>query len=352
MEKLTFGHISKLFEDLFSLNAITEPCGKKGYESTKKLFQRASLIEDANMNKTESERLKGLIQKINDFCEWAKERNYMSGFTQTAITNFFSVLMEASLYDMPTDRNMMEHLLVYALANAVYQNYLEMQEHFPDEDKFQNLSDTLALFDIFGTDDRYVEDMSPLRGSLSIFLTWVKDKKSVFDFWNKRIDELGKNNDAKTDLGINFQKWFNEKTKPSWNVLKLFLNDKMSLPKDYYKEIDDEIGLSEQNYYKAFKHLLFLSYLLRNLFDSMERQNLILEETRNMIRNGARMYYREFYIVRDKDNNEYSNDFENESKKNLMFRTMFCFLDGNLGKMNLIDYLNRSWYYPEIPILI
>lgn len=352
MDKFTFGHTSKLFEDTFSLSAIAEPFGKKSYESTKKLFQRSSLIEDVNMNKTESERFKSVIQKVNDFCEWAKEKKYMNGFIQTAITNFFSVLMEAANYEMPTNKNMMEHMFTYALANAVYQNYLEMQEHFPDEEKFKNLSDTLASFDIFGTDERYVEDVSPLRGSLSMFLTWIKDKGSVFDFWNKRIDELGKNNDAKTNLGIDFQKWFDEKTKPSWNILKLFLDDAMSLPKDYYKEINYEIGLSEQNHYKAFKQLLFLSYLLCNLFDSLERQKLISGETRNMIRNGARMYYREFYIVRDKENEEYSNNFEDEAKENLMFRTMFCLLDGNLGKHSIIEYLNRSWYFPETPNLI
>lgn len=194
--------------------------------------------------------------------------------------------------------------------------------------------------------------MSPFRGSLSVFLTWVKDKNRVFKFWNKKIDELGKNGNAKTDLGINFQKWFGEKTRPSWNVLKLFLDDKLALPKDYYKDIDDEIGLSELNYYKAFKQLLFLSYLLNNLFDSLERQELISEETRNMIRNGARMYYREFYIVRDKNNEEHSSVFESDAKENLMFRTMFCILDGNLGKMTAIEYLNEAWFHPEIPILI
>ena len=97
MEKFTFGHISKLFEDTLGLRAITEPFGERGYESTKKLFHRASRIESANMSETESERFNSLIQKVNDFCEWAKKKNYMNGFTQTAITNFFSVLMEAAI---------------------------------------------------------------------------------------------------------------------------------------------------------------------------------------------------------------------------------------------------------------
>lgn len=352
MEKFTFGHISKLLGDMFGLNAIINPVGEKYYESTKKLFQRASLIEDTNMNKTESKRFENIIQKVNDFCEWAKKEQYIGGFTQTAITSFFSALMDAASYKMPTEENMMEHLLTYALANAIYQNYLEMQEKYPNKDKFENLSDTLALFDIFGTDEHYIEDMSLFHGSLSMFLTWVKDKKEVFDFWNKRIDEFGKNNDAKTDLGINFQKWLNEETKPSWNILKLFLNNEMSLPKDYYKDIDDEIELSEHNYYNAFKHLLFLSYILTNLFDSLEQQELISKRTRRMIRNGGRMYYRDFYIVRDKDNKEYLSNFENEAKENLMFRTMFCFLDGNLGGIKTIEYLKNSWDFPKIPILI
>ena len=71
-----------------------------------------------------------------------------------------------------------------------------------------------------------------------------------------------------------------------------------------------------------------------------------------MIRTGTRLYYRDFYIKRRMDGPDYSEKFEEEAKNNLMFRTLFCMLDGTLSQLSIDEYLNSVYLHPEYPILL
>ena len=117
------------------------------------------------------------------------------------------------------------------------------------------------------------------------------------------------------------------------------------------KSIFEEDKL-KKDAYRTFKGNLFFSFILTNLFDYLEKENILSKESRMMIRTGTRLYYRDVYIKRRMDNPDYSEKFEEEAKKNLMFRTLFCMLDGTLSQLRVDEYLNSVYLHPEYPILL
>lgn len=142
-------------------------------------------------------------------------------------------------------------------------------------------------------------------------------------------------------------KWKNGST-PSWAIVQLFFDNDLCPPSDYFIE-DPDI---QKNGYKTFKTNLYMAFVLTNLFDSLVKNKILTNESRMMIRNGAKMYYRDFYIVRNEQNPDFSEKFEPEAKDNLMFRTLFCMLDGTLNRITTEEFLDIVYQKPEFPILL
>lgn len=168
---------------------------------------------------------------------------------------------------------------------------------------------------------------------------------AVIKYWENSIDKNGKR-DNPSNLRSYINKW-KTGVSPSWSIVQLFFDNDLCPPKEYF--IDNEI--LKKDAYKAFKANLYMSFVLTNLFDSLEKNGILSKESRKMIRDGAKLYFREFYVMRTKGNPNFSKKFEPEAKDNLMFRTMFCMLDGTLEEISTIDFLSDVYVNPDFQFL-
>lgn len=346
-EILNIGFTIKTLSNAITLTFLNEADGKKFYESNKKQIQRMKNFNLNEMNDTDYSNFLNFISKFDTWAEWAKTKDYINGAQQNALGSFYMTMFEAASYNMPLNKSMIEHFLCYALSKVLYEQMEDYKNNFPKESKYEILNLTLTSFDFFSSDERYKKDFSPITNSFKLLSSLVKNMNSVIKYLEEKISETGKR-DSPPNLKLYIKKWSNG-TIPTWNIIKLFLDNDLSLPDDYFlDEIDIEI---KKDCYKAFKRNLVIAFIITNLFDSLEQQKIITKETRMMIRNGTKMYYRDFYIKRNKEDNEYSPKFETEAKNNLMFRTLFYMLDGPTEKVKTFDFLNAAYSKPEIPYI-
>lgn len=345
---LTIGTTIKILSNAIKITAYNEAEGKNYknfYDSNKHMIDRMKDFDVSNMKEKDIEKYLEYIKKVDDWAGWAKEKGYLKGFQQTAITDFYLLLFKAASYQMPLDRNMTEHLLCFAIAKVLYNQIKEYMNAHPDEDKYYAMYYCLATFDYFGDDERYIQDCKPIESTFILLSRWVKDMNQLISFWKDAITEHGLRNDP-PNLNSYIAKWKSGQ-KISWEFVKLFFNDKMKPSEDYF--IDEEH--LKKDGYRTFTTSLFFAYILTNLFDYLEKEEILSKESIDMIRNGIRLYYRDFYVIRKHGNPEYSDDFEEEAKNNLMFRIMFLMLDGNLDTVSFADYLSCSYLHPDFSIL-
>lgn len=345
-EVLSIGKIIKIFADTISLSSFNEADGPQFYQANKKQIQRMKEYDIDSMNEKDFSNYINFIKKINAWAEWAKKEGYLKGFQQTAISDFYMIMNEAASINMPLDKNMAEHFFCYAIAKVLYNQVQEYMKVYPDEDKYKAMYWTFTAFDFFGDDDSYLTDFTPLASTFSLLTKWVKDINKVINYWEEKIASSGKRENP-PNLKAYIKNWKNG-VSPSWNIIKLFFDNDLCPPDDFF--IDDD--LNKKDIYKTFKANLYLSFVLTNLFDSLEKEGILLNESRVMIRTGTRLYYRDFYVKREHDNSEYSETFETTAKENLMFRTLFCMLDATLYKSSTIEYLSFVYEHPEFPKLL
>lgn len=347
-EILNIGLTIKTLSDAITLTFLNEADGEKFYESKKKQIQRMKNFNINEMNDSDYSNFLKFISKFDAWSEWAKTKDYINGAQQNALGSFYMTMFEAASYNMPLNKNMTEHFLCYALSKVLYEQMEDYKNNFPNESKCEILDSTLTSFDFFSSDERYKKDLSPITNSFKLLSSLVKDMNSVIKYWEDKISETGKRN-SPPNLKSYIKKWSNGTT-PSWNIIKLFFDNDLSLPDNYFS---DEIDIAiKKNCYKAFKRNLVMAFIITNLFDSLEQQKIITKETRQMIRNGTKMYYREFYIIRNKEDTEYSQKFETEAKNNLMFRTLFYMLDASSEEIKTMDFLQVAYHDPNIPYII
>ena len=345
MEKeLNLGFTVKTMLDIFTLSAFTEKNGDKYYEASKKKFHRMRDYSLSKMNDAELKKYEEFIKEIDEWASWAKEKGYLREYQQTAISDFFKIMTDVAVWDMPLNQNMAEHFICYALSKVLYGQLKEYMKNNPHENKYRSMYNTLAIYDFFSNDENYQTDYLPLENTFLLLEFWVKDFGQVIKYWEEKL--LGK--DYLPNLKLYLKRW-KSGVIPEWNVIKLFLENDLCPPDEYFKDYE---GVSDKSqFYKTFKASLFMSFLLENMFESFVKRGIITEDSRKMIRNGVRLFYRDFYIIRDKKNKEYSKKLEPEAKKNLMFRTMFCMLDGTLSEVDTVQYMKRIEQNPKYPIV-
>ena len=313
MEKvLNFGFIITTITDAITLKLFNEPDGDKYYESNKKKFQRLKYLDIEEVKKNPGKFIE-FAEKVDNWANWAKEKDYLKEWQQTAISDFLFEMVEVARYDMPLDKNMTEHFLCFALAKVLYNQCEEFKKIHPSADKFELIYRVLSNYDFFGDDETYNTDFTPVGSCFALFKKYVKDINNVIEYWEGKIDSLGKK-DVPPNLKSYFYKW-SKGTVPSWEILKLFFDKELELPKEYF--IDDFDV--QKDGYRAFKANLFISFILTNLFDSLKKRKIITDETRKMIRNGSRLYYRDFFVRRNPESKEFSNEFEPEAKNLLQW---------------------------------
>ena len=346
MEKfLTIGKTIQILTNTINLTSFTEAEGARFYDSNKHKISRMKDFDVSNMNKNDLENYLEYIKKVDAWSAWATDKGYLRGFQQTAMSDFYLLLFQAAAYNMPLDKNMTEHFFSYALAKVLFNQISEYMDKYPSEDKYYAIYYCLATFELFGDDERYLKDYNPIESIFVLLSHWVKDINQLITFWEDQIAEKGLR-DSPLNLHSYINKW-KKGTKISWENVKLFFDENMSPPEEFF--IDNEN--IRKDGYKTFKTSLFLGFIISNLFEYLVKEEIISEESLKMIKDGARLYYRDFYIIRKEGNPEHSDDFEEEAKNNLMFKTMFLMLDGNMSQLSLLDYLNFVYQNPEFPIL-
>ena len=119
-KKLTLGLSIRLFSDAINLSAFNEPDGKKFYQALKKRISRMEKYEITDLCKdTEYANFIFYFTKVDEWAEWAKKQGYLKGFQQNAINDFYYLMFEAAIINMPLDKNMAEHFFCYAFSNQL-----------------------------------------------------------------------------------------------------------------------------------------------------------------------------------------------------------------------------------------
>lgn len=344
---LNLGTTIQIISNAVCLCSFNEAEGEEFYEANKKMIQRMKDYDLLNLNHTQIENVYEFGRKFDDWAKWAKSKGYLKGYQQTAISDFYSVMLEGAKYNYILDKNISEHFFCYAIAKVLYNQLSEYRQEHPNENKQEATSWLLAFFDLFGDDEHYETDYTPVGSSFAILSKWVNDINQVIKYWEKIIDSKGKR-DNPSHIHNYLSKW-KKGTTPSWEIIKLFYDNDLCPPEEYF--IDNE-KIIKRDCYKAFKQNLYIAFIVTHLFDILEKEEILTHESRLMIRKGVRLYYRDFYITRNQDNKEYSSVFDKEAKENLMFRTLFVMLDGNLNLLPFEQYMDCIVEHPEFPILI
>lgn len=343
---LNLGTAIQIISNAVCLCSFNEAEGDSFYEANKKKIQRMKDYDILNLTETQMKNVYEFGQKFDDWAKWATENGYLKGYQQTAISDFYMTMVEFSKYNLSLNKNIAEHFFCYAIAKVLYNQLQEYRQMYPNETKQEATYWLLSNFEFFGDDEHYQTDYTPVASSFVLLSRWVKDINQLIKYWQTIIDTKGKRNKP-SNIHNYIYKWKNGTT-PSWDVIKLFYDNDLCPPEEYF--IDDE--RIKKSAYKAFKQNLYLSFVITHLFDILEKEEILSEESRLMIRNGVRLYYRDFYVTRNQDNEEYSPNFEEEAKQNLMFKTLFVMLDGNLSQLPLKEYIVIIDKYPEFPKLV
>ena len=174
-----------------------------------------------------------------------------------------------------------------------------INEHIDFKDKSEPvgmdaLTATLMQFNYWLPSYNYTNDISPMEGVFNLLFELVKDKRDLIEFWNSKKAEIT-DSDNPTDLNTQIKRWLNGNQRPTWKHIKLFLDEEL-LPKE--SMVKDQISeeFSTENLYLIFRRRVFPSCFITKFFDSLENQNLIHEQSRNMIRNGIRLFYKRMLV--------------------------------------------------------
>lgn len=344
MKKLTIGVSIQLITDMIGRKALIEGCDNVSYETTKKQIQRLSRLDYETLDEKEKDNYMRFTQTFDTWLLWAKTQGYLFEFQRVALVDFYLMLSEGASYNIPIDKNMAEHFFCFIFSKVLHSHLTTYLEYHKDEDKYTALGTTLARFDIWSVDESYKIGCNPMTGCLYYLTHFFKDINSVIKYWENKIDI---NITTPIEIKSAFKRWRNGRV-PSWALIKLFFEKDMAPPQQFYVD-DDDI---KEGGFRSFQSLLITAYFIINLFDSLRKQHILSSESCRMIKDGMRLYYREFFLIRNKENTDYSDDIEKEAKSNLMFRTLFGMLDGNLSEVDILTFLNLVYINPMAPFIL
>lgn len=306
-------HIIKLFTDAIGQDAFADYYGTF-WEARKKEIQK---IQKSESNE---ESLSRFIDILNDFTNWCKDKDYMNTWDYSAVCDFLMPFIAAIRFT-PNNcipiKDFVEYTTMYAIC-FVFKKSMEAYNHMKeDSTQEESLTASLMQFNYWLPSYNYTKDISPMEGVFNLLFELMKDKRDLIVFWNTKKAEIT-DSENPTDLNTQIKRWLNGKQRPTWKHIKLFLDEEL-LPKD--SMLKDQISeeFSSENLYLIFRRRVFPSCFITKFFDSIENQELINDQSRYMIRNGVRLFYKHFLT-------EARTDFSSEEKRNPMFCMMVHFL--------------------------
>lgn len=308
-------HIIKLFTDAIGQDAFADFYGTS-WEARKKEIQKLQKSEITEESFTR------FINMLNDFTDWCIEKDYINTLDHSAVRDFIIPFIAAARFTpnncIPV-KDFIEYTTMYAVC-FVFKVRMEAYSDFKDEVEplgVNALIATLMQFNYWMSSNNYTNDISLMEDVFNLLFELVKDKRDLIEFWNSKKAEIT-DSDNPTDLNIQIKRWVNGKQRPTWKHIKLFLDEKLLLKESMIKnQINEEF--SSEDLYLFFRRRIFPSCFITKFFDSLEKQDLIHEQSRNMIRNGIRLFYKRMLV-------DGGSDFSIEEKQNPMFCMMFRFL--------------------------
>lgn len=320
----TANNIIKLFIDAIGQDAFKD-FYDYNWEARKKEIQKLlkneydfDIVQDANFQR--------FVDILDGFVDWAKEKDYINSWDKGAILDLLIPYMHAVqfiLQDIIPERELIEYTIMYSICNAYKHS---MQEALKSKDFNNNrvAAITVALFqfNFYLPSCEYTKNIEPLEGVFDMFLALAKDKKQLYQYWNDKKFQIDEKDS--TDLKILIQRWTkSEKTRPSWKVIKLFMNEDL-LPEDnlIYRVFTD---ISGREQYLSFRRKIFPAYFITKFFDSLCKQGFINTNSKEMIQNGIRLFYRHFLVTKEPN-------ISQEELNNPMFYMLYRFLlKDNMG---------------------
>lgn len=314
----TANNIVKLFIDAIGQDAFKD-FYEHNWEARKKEIQKLlkteygfDIVQDANFQR--------FVDILNDFVDWAKEKDYINSWDKGAILDLLIPYMHTVQFtpqDVIPEREFIEYTIMYSICNAYKHS---MQEALKSKDFNNNrvAAITLALyqFNFYLPSFEYTKNIEPLEGVFDMFLALAKDKRQLYQYWNDKKFQIDEKDS--TDLKILIQRWTkSEKTRPSWKVIKLFMNEDL-LPEDnlIYQVFTD---ISGREQYLSFRRKIFPAYFITNFFDSLGKQGFINKNSKEMIQNGIRLFYRHYLVTKEPN-------LSKEELQNPMFYMLYRFL--------------------------
>ena len=314
MINFTPNNIIKLFIDSIGQDAVADfydfnwPARKKEIQKLIKLDYDFDIVHDKNF--------KRFVDILNEFVDWAKEKDYINTWDKGAILDLLIPYMHAVLFTpqgVIPEKEFIEYTIMYSICNAYKRS---VQEVLKSKSRPEAVTAAIYQFNFYLTSNDYTENIEPLEGVFDLFLALAKDKKKLYEYWNDRRYELDEKDS--TDLKILINRWTKSETsRPSWKVIKLFMNEDLLPEEDLiYQPFPDING---KVHYLTFRRKIFSAYFITNLFDSLCKQGFINDTSKEMIKTGIRLFYRHFIVTKE----QYCSQ---EELNNPMFVMLYRFL--------------------------
>ena len=314
MINFTPNNIIKLFIDSIGQDAFADfydfnwPARKKEIQKLIKLDYDFDIVHDKNF--------KRFVDILNEFVDWAKEKDYINTWDKGAILDLLIPYMHAVLFTpqgVIPEKEFIEYTIMYSICNAYKRS---VQEVLKSKSRPEAVTAAIYQFNFYLTSNDYTENIEPLEGVFDLFLALAKDKKKLYEYWNDRRYELDEKDS--TDLKILINRWTKSETsRPSWKVIKLFMNEDLLPEEDLiYQPFPDING---KVHYLTFRRKIFSAYFITNLFDSLCKQGFINDTSKEMIKTGIRLFYRHFIVTKE----QYCSQ---EELNNPMFVMLYRFL--------------------------
>ena len=311
-------NIIKLFTDSIGQDAFAD-FYDYNWQYLKKVIQKL-LKSDYQFDIIHDKNFTRFVDILNDFVDWAKEKDYINSWDKGAILDLLIPYMHTVQFtpqDVIPEREFIEYTIIYSICNAYKHS---MQEALKSKEFSNNrvAAITMALyqFNFYLPSYEYTKNIEPLEGVFDMFLVLAKDKRQLYQYWNDKKFQIDEKDS--TDLKILIQRWTkSEKTRPSWKVIKLFMNEDL-LPEDnlIYQVFTD---ISGREQYLSFRRKIFPAYFITNFFDSLGKQGFINTNSKEMIQNGIRLFYRHYLVTKEPN-------ISQEELNNPMFYMLYRFL--------------------------
>lgn len=215
------------------------------------------------------------------------------------------------------ENDFIEYTIMYSICYAYkrsVQEALKTKEF--SNNRFGAIIAALYQFNFYLPSYEYTKNLEPLEGVFDLFLALAKDKKQLYQYWNDKKFQIDEKDS--TDLKLLIQRWTKKEiSRPSWKEIKLFMNEDLLPDENLINNPLPEF--TGKDLYLSFRRKIFPANFITKFFDSLGKQGFINDSSKEMIKNGIRLFYRHFLVTKEQSCNQ-------EELQNPMFCMLYRFL--------------------------